>query len=433
VTLRDGGRPRDRSQARHNGYDGGPPRRGTGGVIRFLLFALVLGGLVLAALVTVARPLVAGVVLDVADDNPGALRFPFVADIVRENLGPALDAPASADPTEVEFVVDTGDTPATIAPRLMQEGVITSERAFKFKAFEKGLADQIQAGRFLLRKNMTPEEVVAGLIENRIVVETLDVTFREGLRIEQMTAKLQTLETGVDPKTFYDLATHPPADLLEEYDWLPPDLTSLEGFLYPSTYTLRIDAGGLTSAGDLVRMMLDEFFDEVGPERMEVPESRRLTFYEILTLASIVEREAQLEEERPVIAGVYQNRLDKLNGIAPVLAADPTVFYGLDTVKLRDAIPFEDWKGFEFWVPPGVALSKVTLPDDLAGYQSYRVTGLPPGPICSPSAASIDAALQPDTEEGYLYFLAIPDGAGKHVFAKTEEEHDANRRKYGYL
>ncbi len=180
-------------------------------------------------------------------------------------------------------------------------------------------------------------------------------------------------------------------------------------------------------------MMLDEFNDEVGPERMEVPESRKLSFYEILTLAAIVEREAQLEEERPVIAGVYQNRLDKLNGIAPVLAADPTVFYGLDTVKLRDEIPFEQWKDFAFWVPPGVALSKVTLPEDLAGYQSYRVAGLPPGPICSPSAASIDAALQPDTTEGFLYFLAIPEGDGAHAFAKTEAEHDENRRKYGYL
>ena len=436
MTIRAGGRPRDRTQAHpayRNGYNGGPPRRGSGGILRFLLFALVLAGLVLGGLITIARPLVAGVVVGIADDNPGALRFPFVSDIVRENIGAALDAPASADPTEVEFVVYTGDTPATLAPRLKQEGLIASERAFAFKAFEKGLGDQLQAGRFLLRKNMTPDQVVAGLIANRIVVETVDVTFREGLRIEQMTAKLQTIESGVDPQTFNDLATHPPADLLAEYEWLPPGLTSLEGFLYPSTYTLRIDSEGLNTAGDLVRMMLDEFNDEVGPERMEVPESRKLSFYEILTLAAIVEREAQLDEERPVIAGVYQNRLDKLNGIAPVLAADPTVFYGLDTVRLRDEIPFEQWKDFAFWVPPGVALSKVTLPEDLAGYQSYRVAGLPPGPICSPSAASIDAALQPDTTEGFLYFLAIPEGDGAHAFAKTEAEHDENRRKYGYL
>ena len=454
MTIRAGGRPRNGSQAHpaypegrgprngpngrngpsgRNGLNGRPPRRGSGGIVRFLLFTLVLAGLVLTALVTVARPLIAGVVVDIADANPGALRLPFVASIVRDDLGSALTDPAGSDPTEVEFVVDSGDTPATLAPRLKKEGLIVSERVFLFAAFEQNLGDRLQSGRYRLRRNMTPAEVATGLVENRIVVETVSVTFREGLRIEQMTAKLQTVESGVDPKEFYDLATNPPEDVLADFPWLPKGIDSLEGFLYPSTYSLRTDPGGPTTAADLVRMMLDEFAEEVGEERLQVAESRGLSFMEVLTLASIVEREAQLDEERPIIAGVYQNRLDRLSGIAPVLAADPTVFYALDTVKLRDEVPFEEWKGFTFWTPPGVSLNRVELPEDLAGYQTYRVAGLPPGPICSPSVASIDAALEPDTESGYLFFLAIPDGGGKHAFAKTEAEHDDNRRKYGYL
>ena len=95
-------------------------------------------------------------------------------------------------------------------------------------------------------------------------------------------------------------------------------------------------------------------------------------------------------------------------------------------------IPFSDWVRFTFWKPPGVPLAEVDLPDELAGYQTYRRPGLPPGPICTPSVASIDAALEPDTDDGYLYFQAIPDGSGRHVFATSLAEHNANRRKYGY-
>jgi UPF0755 protein len=164
---------------------------------------------------------------------------------------------------------------------------------------------------------------------------------------------------------------------------------------------------------------------------MAVAESRGMTFYQIVTLASIVEREAVLDEERPLIAGVFQNRLSA-GGARSILGADPTVFYALDTVAL-DEMPFEDWQRFTFWLPPGVGLSDVTVREDLQGYQSYQVRGLPPGPICTPSVASIDGALAPDTTDGYFYFLAIPDGGGAHAFAKTQAEHDENRRKYGYL
>jgi UPF0755 protein len=352
---------------------------------------------------------------------------------VRDDLGPLLTEPASSDPTEVPFVVVEGDTPATLAPRLVDAGVVRDARAFVFQAHLRELLPELQAGNFALRLNMTPDEVVTGLIENRIVITVVPVNFRESLRLEQITAKLQTLGPPItlDPQEFYDLASTPTPELLAEYPWLAeigrPDGASLEGFLGAATYELTKD----TTAGDLVRMMLDQFERSVGPERMAVAESRGMSFYEILALASIVEREAVLDEERPLIAGVFQNRLAAGGGTS-ILGADPTVFYGLDTVALRE-MAFEDWQDFFFWEAPGVNLQEVTLPDDLAGYHSYNVRGLPPGPICTPSVASIDAALTPDTTDGYLYFLAIPDGGGAHVFAKTQAEHDENRRKYGYL
>ncbi|HEX5451801.1 MAG TPA: endolytic transglycosylase MltG, partial [Candidatus Limnocylindrales bacterium] len=155
-------------------------------------------------------------------------------------------------------------------------------------------------------------------------------------------------------------------------------------------------------------------------------------FYQVLTLASIVQQEAALDSERALIAGVYTNRLNPRIWSTGLLNADPTVFYAHDTIELR-AMAFEDWQQFAFWEPMTAALAGLKVPDDLAGYQTYAHRGLPPGPICSPTAASIQAALQPDTSDGYLYFVAKGDGSHGHAFARTYAQHQANLRKYGYI
>ncbi len=407
------------------------------GILRFLLFALVLATVVIGTMFTVLRPVVRSAVVDWAWENQGSFRIPFVGDLVREDLGPLLTEPAGGSATPQEFEVALGDTPARLAPRLLAAGFIESERAFLFHAIQTDLAPQLEAGRFLLRGNLTLDEVTSALLGSPIQVSSEVVTFREGLRIEQMTAKLQTVPSKVDPRAFYDLVTKPPAELLADYPWIVlPEGRSLEGYLYPATYTLVVDSGGgttpITTADDLVRAMLDKFREVVG-ERVNVPEARGMTFYEVLTLASIVEREAVLDEERPVIAGVYQNRLDGLRKTAKILNADPTVFYAIDTLALRE-LPFDEWATYFFWKAPGVALAGVDVPDELQGYQTYQTGGLIPGPICTPSLKSIEAALAPDTERdgGYLYFVAIPDGGGAHAFAKTLAEHRANLKKYGY-
>ena len=162
-------------------------------------------------------------------------------------------------------------------------------------------------------------------------------------------------------------------------------------------------------------------------------QDRGLNFYEVMALASIVEHEAILDDERPLIAGVYQNRIDGIAGVKTrLLNADPTAFYAIDTMEL-DKLPFEQWQQYAFWTPPGVSLADVKVPDRLQGFQTYQTPGLIPWPICTPSLPSIDAALEPDTADKYIYFLAIPEGNGAHAFAKTKAEHDANRRKYGYI
>lgn len=418
-------------QRRYQRY--GDHRGGVAGLLQFLVFLGVLAVVVVIALTTVARPLLRMAVAPWAEQNPGWLSIGFIADLVREDLGPALTTPASSDPTPVTFVVASGDTPADLAPKLEAAGLITSQQAFLFLAREDNLAPQLMAGNFQLAKNMTPEQVVQGLIHNRVVEQAMTITFREGLRIEQMTAKLETVQgTKIDPKAFYNLAMHPTDALLGDYPWLlDPNIrakgSSLEGFLYPATYTIRTDAMAPTDAEGLIRMMLDAFYAKVGPQRMAVPAARGLTFQQVLVMASIVEQEAQLDVDRPLIAGVYQNRLNPKLWPTGLLQSDPTIFYVNDTLQLQK-LDFAKWQTYNFWAALSQQLP-VPLPPALAGYNTYTSKGLPPGPICSPALVSIDAALNPNTSTGYLFFLATGQD-GKTVYAKTQAQHDANVKKY---
>lgn len=460
MTIRSGGRPRDQRPPHARRFEPdayatdyvpedfepsrryvvgqGARRRGGGGgglvgLVKFLVFTLVLAAVVLVVALTALRPLVNNAILSWAEDSPAALSLPFVADIVREDLGTALTQPASDDPEQVEFTVNDGDTASTIAGRLEDDGLIRDRRAFVFIASQRQLTGVLQQGTFVLRRNMTPDQMVTALLAPP-AIPYVEVALRTGLRLEQISALLQTLELEMDVREFYELAKEPPAALLEEYSWLQraledaPEGASLEGFLWPATYRILPD----TTPEELIRKMLDGFEAAVGTAKMRVPAERGMSFYQVLTLASIVEREAVLDDERALIAGVYQNRLDGLPGIKNrILNADPTVLYANDTVQL-EAIGFEKWPEYVFWKVPEVPLREVALPEGLLGYQTYTQPGLIPGPIATPTLASIDAALHPDTADKFLYFLAIPDSEGKHVFAKTAKEHNANRKKYGY-
>jgi len=453
MTLRSGGRPRD-SQAhpaepgddrRGSASEGRLERdlrnprelrrareararnRGSGGfglfgLLKFLAFALALAFVVVVASLTVMRPLVARAVVGWAADNPAALRLPFVADLVRDDIGANLTAAASTDRTQVEFTVEPGDTASLIAQRLADDGLLNDPRAFVLTAVERELEGELDAGSYLLRRNMTPDQLVTSLLVAKDV--SVSLTIKEGLRLEQLVAKLQTMPLTMDVEEFARLARDPPASLLADYPWLGlPDGASLEGFLAADTYRILPDTG----PDELLRILLDHFEETVGRARIEVPKERGLSFYEVVTLASLVEREAVVDDERALIAGVYQNRLTK----KMLLNADPTVIYGHDTLELAK-LPFDQWQRYFFWAPLKQPLAEVELPEELAGYQTYVNKGLIPGPIATPTAASIDAALAPDTADGYLYFVAKGDGSNTHAFAKTYKEHLANLKKYGY-
>ena len=406
------------------------PSRGSGGggvrtLVRFLLFSLVLAAIVLVSLVTFLRPLISGAIIGWASDNPSALGIPFVADMVREDLGKALTDAPSADAKNVEFVVDEGATARTIATRLQTEGFLTDSRAFVFTAIERSLTDKLEAGTFILRRNLTPDQLVTALLQAKDLAIALP--FRQGLRLEQVVAKLETLPVTMNVQDFYDLVKHPTQAILDLHPWLElPKGASLEGFLGSATYSVLPDV----TPTELVNMMLDTFYDQVTAARMDVPAARGMSFYQIVTLASLVEREAVLDSERPLVAGVFQNRLNPKLFALGKFQSDATIFYVNDTIQL-DKLAVPQFTTYTFWAPVNGKLAGETVPPELIGYDTYTSAGLMPGPICTPGIASIDAALHPDTKDKYLFFLAKNDGSKTSAFAKTAAEHQKNIDKYG--
>ncbi len=323
-----------------------------------------------------------------------------------------LYQPAQAGAPAIRFQVTPGTPARTIAQELQEVGLIRDARLFEAYLRSQGMDGQLQAGTYLLSPSMTPVEIAEALRNGRIAI--LTVTIPEGWRIEQIGDYLES--TGLlDGDTYRARALH--ADLapldLGQFPFLQarPAGASLEGYLFPDTYELPLEGG---NALDLLERQLRNFSARVLPqvEEAQANGTTSLDLHAILTLASIVEREAVLPEERPRIAGVYLNRLDR--GMR--LEADPTVQY---------AMGFQPETG-QWWKSP-VSLEEYAQVD--SPYNTYLYPGLPPGPIANPGLGAIQAVLYPEQHD-FLYFVAAPDGSGAHRFARTLEEHLENVARY---
>lgn len=323
-----------------------------------------------------------------------------------------LATPAAQEGQPTQFVVAPGSSARSISQNLADRGLISDARLFEAYVRANGLAGQLEAGTFQLSPSMTIPQIAYALTDARAAEITLRL--REGWRFEQ-TADYLSQNTPLDGAEYRRRAAQSVLTGIDtsSYDFLqerPPGAT-LEGYLAPDTY--RLTADGATVL-DLMKRQLDAFRDRVMPlwREAQAAGTTKLSLHEVLTVASIVEREAVVDDERPIIAGVYLNRLAR--GMR--LEADPTVQY---------AMGYQADSGL-WWKAPVYLeeYGKVESP-----YNTYKVAGLPPGPICAPGLASIAAVLNPEQHE-YLFFMAKGDRSGRHSFATTFEEHLKNVEEY---
>jgi UPF0755 protein len=319
-----------------------------------------------------------------------------------------LEEPAGPD-RPVTFVVEPGTPARVIARNLEAAGLIADARLFEAYVRVSGLAEKLEAGTFVLSPAMTPLEIAAALQEAR--APGLRLTIPEGWRLEEVAAFLdaQTPLSGQE----YLILTADAGLHAARYAFLAaaPAGATLEGYLFPDTYELAADQ---PMAAVLVQYQLDRFAERVVPvyQAAVTAGTTTLTLHQVLTLASIVEREAIVPEERPVIAGVFLNRLAR----GMKLEADPTVQY---------ALGYQPDSG-RWWKTPLSAGDTVSV---ISPYNTYLYPGLPPGPIAGPGLSSIEAVLAPAGHD-FLYFVALPDGSGRHAFSRTFDEHLQNVRRY---
>jgi UPF0755 protein len=375
------------------------------------------------------------------EENPGAVEHGLVEDFVQWYRPEVLaDTPASDEQRRVTVNVETGATDTSIGQLLYDEGLIASEIAFQYAVITAGREGTLAAGVYDLFPNMKPSEIVATL-QGQPFGDVTTVTLREGLRLEEIVAAFAASEMTMNIEEFASLLQAPPADLLNQYDFLSdlPAGRSLEGYIPPETIEYEIGADAI----DVVRGLLDQFAESLTDEIIAGIDAKGLSLDEAVITASIVEREAVIEDERPLIAAVYTKRFLEPENPQTVgrLNADPTLQYGLTTGEQRPeghpllgesegaTLPVDEWGSVDWWPQLQSGGADIALEEFLLGFQTYTQAGLPAMPIAAPRISSLQAVATAPVDEGYLFFVAgCPDGTrdGSHYFAMTLDEHNAN-------
>lgn len=305
----------------------------------------------------------------------------------------------AANSDAVEITVPEGASLSYVSNTLFDKGVIKNKIWFKYKAKEAQVDRKIKPGVYLIPSNSTFEDIFA-LLEKGIPDKPVVLTIPEGYTLYQIAQKVEDL--GFGTKEEFIEATEKYFSN-GNYDFDTKDLFfNLEGYLYPDTYHFTEKQ----TVEDIVHRLaqtMDNVFTEEYKNRVKELD---LSMHEVLTIASLIEREAKHDDERARVSGVIYNRLKK----GMILQIDATVIYGVGEGKKHNSDIYQS------------DLDKV------APFNTYKVPGLPPGPIASPGKASIHAALYPEDHE-YLYYVLSEKEDG-HVFSKTYDEHLINRAKY---
>jgi len=283
----------------------------------------------------------------------------------------------------VEIRIDPGESFSAVVRKLRDRKIITNERLFSLWARFSGTERKIHWGLYRFESPLAPREVLQRMVIGKGLLSR--ITIPEGLTVREM-AELLAKSQVVEKERFLEEASN--SELLSSLGLLE---RGIEGYLFPDTYHFA----PLLTARDIIITMNEQFRRVVEPLMEQKDREIKLTPHEIITLASIIEKESAIEAERPLISAVFHNRLK----LSMPLQSDPTVIYGL--------------KNFN---------GNLTRRDllTLTPYNTYRIPALPPGPICNPSLSSLKAALYPASVP-YLYFVSKNDGS--HLFSESLEAH----------
>ncbi|MGD9677237.1 MAG: endolytic transglycosylase MltG [Vulcanibacillus sp.] len=300
--------------------------------------------------------------------------------------------PKNMEIIDVEIL--SGSTTSDIASTLKDYDLIKSKVYFQLHVKNMGYDSKLKAGTYQLSKSMSLSEVIQKLIEGNNKVESVRFTIPEGYNVDQIADRLSA-EGLVDRELFLQLSKEGNFDYKFIKD-IPNDKNikyKLEGYLFPETYEVKKGA----SEEDIINKMLLQFEKEWNPEWDKILEEKNMTIHQLVSLASIVEREVRVDSERPIVAGIFYNRLnDSWN-----LQSCATVQYILG--KQRESLTYAD---LEIINP----------------YNTYINGGLPPGPIGSPGRLSLAACVYPD-KNNYYFFVTKKDDSGEHYFSSTYSEH----------
>ena len=295
---------------------------------------------------------------------------------------------------ERQVTIAPGTSATQTLVNLQREGVLADARLARLYLVYSMRDPKIQAGEYLFHGSLTTPQVLRMLVKGKTLTHRF--TLVEGMTLEEMADQL--VQQGFGRRAAFLAEMRSP----QRIAGLDPEARDLEGYLFPETYSFAARTGETEIVDMLVRTFRRRFEKDVRPLLAQGPPGRNVRdVRQVVILASIVEKEAKASSERPLIAAVYQNRVQQKIG----LAADPTVIYALKKLGR--------WDG---------NLRRDDLRMD-SPYNTYRWAGLPPGPICSPGLASLKAAAVP-ANVPYLYFVSRNDGT--HVFAQTLAEHNRN-------
>lgn len=298
----------------------------------------------------------------------------------------------------VEVEIPKGSSTETIAKILYENDLISNEMLFRISAWWDDLDSGFQYGNYTFNTGMSDGDIMTILTTEGVKRETVTFTIPEGFTLEQIANRLS--EEGLCTVSEFMAALEQSNYGYEFLDMIPDRNNKLQGYLFPATYEVYADA----TATSIVTTMLEKFDQVFKDEYYDRMIELGFDLDQIITIASIIEKEVRVPEERPLVASVIYNRLD----IDMNLQMCSTVMYALD--KPRERLLYADLEIESF-------------------YNTYKYPGLPIGPIANPGEASIIAALYPD-ESSFLYFVLVNEETGQHEFNTTLNEHNAAKNKY---